>query len=98
VSPILAGVAVTGVHFVITLAAIVFGTGPTDRRREAGAPPTPYDRSLLVVFRALSFPVHQLTERYPGLLSRTGWPYEHLLLMGNSALWGIAVGVLVLVV
>ena len=97
-SPILAGAVATAVHFVITLAAIVFGTGPMDRRREAGAPPTLYDRSLLVVLRAVSFPVHQLTERYPGLLTRTGWPYEHLLLIGNSALWGIVVGVLVLVV
>jgi hypothetical protein len=95
VSPILAGVVATGVHFVITLAAIVFGTGPMDRRRESGARPTLYDRSLLVVLRAVSFPVHQLTERYPGLLNRTGWPREHLLLVGNSALWGIAVGILV---
>lgn len=97
-SPILAGVMATAVHFAFTLAAIVIGTGPTDRRREAGSPPTLYDRSLFVVLRAVSFPVHQLTERFPGLLNRTGFPREHLLLLGNSALWGIAVGVLVFVI
>lgn len=93
-SPILAGVA-AAVHFAVTLAVIVLGLGPTLRRGEAGLPPTLYDRSLFVVLTAVSFPVHQLTERYPALLNRTGWPYEHLLLVGNSAVWGIAVGLLV---
>lgn len=97
-SPILAGVVVAAVHFAIMLAGIVVGSGPTFRRGEAGLPLTLYDRCLLVLLKALSFPVHQLTERHPGLLSRTGWPYEHLLLMGNSALWGIAAGVLVFVI
>ncbi|HEX6373446.1 MAG TPA: hypothetical protein VF006_31265 [Longimicrobium sp.] len=97
-SPILAGAVAAGVHFTITLAAIVIGTGPTDRRREAGSRPTLYDRSLLAALRALTFPVHQVTERFPGLLNRTGWPREHLLLMGNSALWGIAAGLLVFLI
>jgi hypothetical protein len=61
-------------------------------------PLTLYDRSVLVALKALSFPVHQVTERYPALLNRTGFPHEHLLLVGNSTLWGIAAGVLVFVI
>ena len=97
-SPILAGVVAAVVHLALSLAAIVLGLGPTLRRGEAGLPPTLYDRSLFVVLTAVLFPVRQLTERYPGLLSKTGWPYEHLLLMGNSALWGIAAGLLVFMI
>lgn len=66
--------------------------------REAGSPLTLYERCLFAALAAVSFPVHQLTERSPGLLNRTGWPFEHLLLVGNSALWGIVVGVLVYVI
>lgn len=97
-SPILAGVVAAVVHLALSLAVIVLGLGPTLRRGETGLPPTLYDRSLFVVLTAVLFPVHQLTERDPGLLGKTGCPYEHLLLMGNSALWGIAAGLLVFMI
>jgi hypothetical protein len=95
VSPILAGVLAGVVHLAVTLAVIVGGMGPTFRRRETGLPATFYDRSVIVVLRAVSFPMIHLTERFPRLLNETGWPREHLLLLANSALWGIIAGVLV---
>jgi hypothetical protein len=94
-SPILAGVFAGAVHLALTLAVIVGGMGPTFRRRETGLPPTFYDRSVVVVLRAVSFPMIHLTEHSPRLLNKTGWPREHLLLLANSALWGIAAGVFV---
>jgi hypothetical protein len=97
VSPILLGLVVAGLHFAGTLAVIVVGTGPLFRRMEAGLPRTRYDRGLQAVLRVLSFPVHPVTSRYPGLLRTTGWPREHVLLVANSGVWGIGAGLLGLV-
>jgi hypothetical protein len=88
------GFVVAGLHFVLTLAVIVLGSGPLFRRMEAGLSPTRYDRGLQGVLKLLTYPVHPLTERYPGLLRKTGWPREHLLMAANSGAWGIVAGLI----
>lgn len=93
-SPFILGFLVGGLHFALTLAVIVLGTGPLFRRMEAGLSPTRYDRGLQGVMRVLTYPVHPVTERYPGILGKTGWPREHLLLVANSGVWGLVAGLI----
>jgi len=91
--PVLIALAATSLHFVLMLATIVVGTGPSFRRRDAGLPLTAYDRGIRGVLRILSFPVSQVTALYPSLLASPGWPREHLLILAGSVVWGIAAGI-----
>lgn len=95
--PIAVGAVVAGVHLLVTFGVLLVGLAPTFRRIYAGAKRTRYDRVMQRAMRVLVFPMHPLTERWPGWIRR-GFPGEHLLFVGNSAAWGITAGLLTLMI
>ena len=92
-SPIAVAAVAAGVHLAATLAVLVAGTGPLFARMERGEQPNRHDRAVRGVLLLLMFPIHPLTERRPGWVGR-GFPREHLLLMANSASWGVVAGLI----
>ena len=78
-------------HFAASLGLLALSFGAGMSRFDSGAAPGTAERMVDAVSALLSVPLVPLAAALPRALRPAGPPWEHLVFLANSALWGGAV-------
>jgi hypothetical protein len=88
-------VVLTILHLALSGALMLLSMSATMGRFDTGAEPTPGARVVELLSRILLFPVvDPLARLLPRGIRGGGFPWEHLIFVANSLLWGVVLAAL----